>query len=86
MTERLPCGSCARRDECCQDTGKYAAIIFADIVAPLVAIGIDVDIVGKVDPVVKSPIRPERDLKCLRKLHPDERLVVHDGVAENGEG
>ena len=51
-----------------------AAIIFADIVTPLVGIGVGVDIVEKVGPVVDSPIRSKSDLECLRKLHPDEDL------------
>ena len=49
-----------------------AAIIFADIVTPLVGIGVDVKIVEKVGPVIDTPIRSIGDLDCLRPLHPAE--------------
>ena len=49
-----------------------AAIIFADIVTPLVGIGIDVKIVEKVGPVIDSPIRSMSDVESLRQLDPDQ--------------
>lgn len=49
-----------------------AAIIFADIVTPLVGVGIDLNIVENVGPVIDPPIRSRTDLKRLRKLNPDE--------------
>ena len=49
-----------------------AAIIFADIVTPLVGVGIDVKLVEKVGPVIDSPIRSMSDLEPLRQLDPEQ--------------
>ena len=49
-----------------------AAIIFADIVTPLVGVGVDVKIVEKVGPVIDAPIRLTSDLERLRPLNPCE--------------
>ena len=49
-----------------------AAIIFADIVTPLVGIGMDVQIVEKVGPVIDATVRSESDLERLRQLEPDQ--------------
>lgn len=49
-----------------------AAIIFADIVTPLVGVGVDVKIVEKVGPVIDLPIRSTGDLERLRPLDPDQ--------------
>ena len=49
-----------------------AAIIFADIVTPLVGVGVGVEIVEKVGPVIDRPIRTASDLERLRTLHPEE--------------
>ena len=49
-----------------------AAIIFADIVTPLVGVGIDVQLVEKVGPVIDPPIRSKSDLERLRPLDPGE--------------
>ncbi|MCY4583183.1 MAG: uroporphyrinogen decarboxylase [Chloroflexi bacterium] len=48
-----------------------AAIIFADIVTPLVGVGVDVELVEKVGPVIDPPIRSENDLERLRPLVPE---------------
>jgi uroporphyrinogen decarboxylase len=45
-----------------------AAIFFSDIVLPLKAIGVDLDIVPGVGPVVAKPIRTHADLEQLRPL------------------
>ena len=45
-----------------------AAILFSDIVVPLRAVGIDLDIVPGVGPVVAHPIRHAHDLTALRDL------------------
>ena len=55
-----------------QRFGVDAAIIFADIVTPLVGIGVDVKLVEKVGPVIGSPISSMSDLKRLRQLDPDQ--------------
>jgi uroporphyrinogen decarboxylase len=49
-----------------------AAIFFSDIVVPLAAIGVGVDIVPGVGPVVEKPIRRSTDLDVLRELVPSD--------------
>ncbi len=51
--------------------GVDAAIIFADIVTPLVGVGIDVQLVEKVGPVIDPPIRSGSDLDRIRPLEPE---------------
>ena len=53
--------------------GVDAAIFFSDIVVPLEAIGVDLDIVPGVGPVVAKPIRSRADLDRLPELTPDAR-------------
>jgi uroporphyrinogen decarboxylase len=48
--------------------GVDAAILFSDIVVPLVGIGVGIDIVAGVGPVVDKPIRSLADLDQLRPL------------------
>ena len=43
-----------------------AAILYSDIVVPLRAIGIDVDIKTGIGPVVATPVRTPADLERLR--------------------
>ncbi|WP_197704390.1 uroporphyrinogen decarboxylase [Jatrophihabitans sp. GAS493] len=57
-----------------------AAIFFSDIVVPLVAIGIDVDIVPGVGPVVAKPIRTLSDLEALRPIAGDDVPYVTQAV------
>jgi len=45
-----------------------AAILFSDIVVPLTAAGIDLDLVAGVGPVVAEPIRTRSDLERLRLI------------------
>ena len=49
-----------------------AAIFFSDIVVPLRAIGVDLDIVAGVGPVVPQPIRDARGVAQLRDLTADD--------------
>jgi len=60
--------------------GVDAAILFSDIVVPLVAIGVGIDIVGGVGPVIDKPIRTPSDLDVLRVLRPDDVTFVSDAV------
>ncbi len=46
--------------------GVDAAILFSDIVVPLAAVGVDLDIVPGTGPVVAEPIRTAADLERLR--------------------
>ncbi len=79
--------ACARPDMITEITlqpvrrhGVDAAIYFSDIVVPLKAIGIDLDIKPGVGPVVAEPIRTAADLKRLRELEPGDVPFVTEAV------
>ena len=57
-----------------------AAVYFSDIVVPLKAIGIDLDIKPGVGPVVADPIRTRADLAQLRDLKPDDVPYVTEAI------
>lgn len=57
-----------------------AAIYFSDIVVPLKAIGLDLDIRPGVGPVVAEPIRDDGGVKRLRELEPDDVSYVTEAV------
>jgi uroporphyrinogen decarboxylase len=60
--------------------GVDAAILFSDIVVPLKAIGVDLDIRPGVGPVIAAPIRSEQGLAQLRRLEPDDVGYVTEAV------
>jgi uroporphyrinogen decarboxylase len=60
--------------------GVDAAIFFSDIVVPLLATGIDLDIVPGVGPVVAEPIRTAADVDRLRPLDPGDVSYVTEAV------
>ncbi|WP_433500513.1 uroporphyrinogen decarboxylase [Sphaerimonospora sp. CA-214678] len=60
--------------------GTDAAIFFSDIVVPLKAIGVDVDIKPNVGPVMGSPVRDRAGVAALRPLEPDDVLYVTEAV------
>lgn len=60
--------------------GVDAAIYFSDIVVPLKAIGIGLDIKPGVGPVVERPIRTREDLARLRDLTPEDVSYVTEAV------
>ncbi len=60
--------------------GVDAAIFFSDIVVPLKAIGVDLDIVPGVGPVVAQPIREARDLDRLVDLTADQVPYITEAV------
>ncbi|MDX6315057.1 MAG: uroporphyrinogen decarboxylase [Streptomyces sp.] len=66
-----------------------AAVYYSDIVVPLKAIGLDLDIKPGVGPVVGQPIRTRADLTRLRPLEPDDVKYVTEAIgmltAELGE-
>ncbi|MFI0938095.1 uroporphyrinogen decarboxylase [Streptomyces sp. NPDC021020] len=66
-----------------------AAIYFSDIMVPLKAIGLDLDIKPGVGPVVADPFRSRQDLARLRDLEPSDVGYVTEAVgmltAELGE-
>jgi uroporphyrinogen decarboxylase len=61
--------------------GVDAAILFSDIVVPLRAVGVDVDIRPGVGPVVGRPVREERDVRALRDLQPSDVEFVAKAIA-----
>ncbi|MGA8988661.1 MAG: uroporphyrinogen decarboxylase [Aeromicrobium sp.] len=60
--------------------GVDAAIFFSDIVVPLKAIGVDLDIVPGVGPVVADPIRSANQLSQFRDIEPDDVTPITDAV------
>lgn len=60
--------------------GVDAAILFSDIVVPVAAAGIDLDIVAGTGPVVAEPIRSAPDLERLRPITPDDVDFVAESV------
>lgn len=69
--------------------GVDAAIFFSDIVVPLQAAGVDVEIVPGVGPVIASPVRSRADIDALPDLDaadiPDIAESVQRVTAELGE-
>jgi uroporphyrinogen decarboxylase len=61
--------------------GVDAAILFSDIVVPLAAVGVGVDIVSGVGPVVDKPIRTMSDVDRLRPLEPSEVPYLSQAVS-----
>jgi uroporphyrinogen decarboxylase len=57
-----------------------AAILFSDIVVPLRAVGVDVDIKPGIGPVVACPVRGAADLERLRPLIPDDVPYITEAV------
>jgi uroporphyrinogen decarboxylase len=45
-----------------------AAVLFSDIVVPLAAVGVDVDIKPGVGPVMGTPVRTAADVAAIRPL------------------
>ncbi|HEX2058671.1 MAG TPA: uroporphyrinogen decarboxylase [Actinomycetota bacterium] len=52
--------------------GVDAAILFSDIVVPLQAMGVDLEIAPGVGPVIDDPVRSAADVDRLRPLDPEE--------------
>ncbi|MBV8159673.1 MAG: uroporphyrinogen decarboxylase [Acidimicrobiia bacterium] len=60
--------------------GVDAAILFSDIVVPLKAVGVDVELKAGVGPVIAEPFRTVADLDRLRPLEPDDISYVAETV------
>ncbi|WP_104107863.1 uroporphyrinogen decarboxylase [Nocardioides sp. 616] len=60
--------------------GVDAAIFFSDIVLPLKAVGVDLDIVPGVGPVVASPVRTLQDVAAIPDLTPDHVGFITEAV------
>src|SRR5258708_7222464 len=61
--------------------GVDAAIVFSDIVVPLRAVGVGVEIRLGVGPVIEKPIRTESDVSVLRDLEPTDVSFVSQAIA-----
>jgi uroporphyrinogen decarboxylase len=80
LRERHPFFEVAHTPELCAEVTLQpvrrhdvdAAVMFADIMTPVLGMGIDVDLVEGVGPVVDQPIRTEVDVDRLRTPDPDE--------------
>jgi uroporphyrinogen decarboxylase len=79
--------SCSRPDLVVEITlqpvrryGVDAAILFSDIVVPLRAVGVGVDIKPGVGPVLDHSIRTRADLGVLRPLEPDDVPYIDQAV------
>ena len=55
--------------------GVDAAVMFADIMTPVVALGLEVDLVEGVGPVVAAPVRTAADVARLRPPDADEAFA-----------
>jgi uroporphyrinogen decarboxylase len=60
--------------------GVDAAVLYSDIVVPLVAAGVDLDIVPGTGPVIASPIRAAADLDRLRPITTADDPYVDEAV------
>src|ERR1700736_1542629 len=61
--------------------GVDAAILFSDIVVPLRASGIELDIVPDVGPVIEHPVRTIADVKAMKMLEPHQVAPIAQAVS-----
>jgi uroporphyrinogen decarboxylase len=62
--------------------GVDAAIFFSDIVLPLKAVGVDLDIKPGVGPVVAEPVRTLADVEAIPDLTPEHVPVITESVRQ----
>jgi uroporphyrinogen decarboxylase len=87
---------CQQPELCAQVTlqpvrahGVDAAVMFADIMLPVVGMGVDLDLVENVGPVIERPIANRADVERLRTPEPEESVpfileavrLVREGLA-----
>ncbi len=60
--------------------GVDAAVMFADIMTPVLAMGLDVELVEGVGPVVAEPVRTAADVERLRVPEPDAFAPLLDAI------
>src|SRR6266545_2168875 len=60
--------------------GVDAAILFSDIVVPLKAVGVDLDIVPGVGPVIADPVRAAAHVDAIPALHAEQVDFVAEAV------
>ncbi|KKC01503.1 uroporphyrinogen decarboxylase, partial [Mycobacterium nebraskense] len=85
QTDMLP--ACFDAELVCEITlqpvrrhGVDAAILFSDIVVPLLGAGVDLDIVAGVGPVIASPVRTAADIDAMKPLDEQRIQPVSDAV------
>jgi uroporphyrinogen decarboxylase len=69
--------------------GVDAAVMFADIMLPVLGMGVDVELVENVGPVIDDPVRTQSDVDALRVPDPSESVpfileavrLVREGLA-----
>jgi uroporphyrinogen decarboxylase len=61
--------------------GVDAAILFSDIVVPLRAAGVELDIVADVGPVIADPVRTAADIDALKPLDPQAIQPICQAVS-----
>jgi uroporphyrinogen decarboxylase len=79
---------CRRPELCAEVTmqpvrrlGVDAAVMFADIMLPLIGIGVGVELVDGVGPVMSHPVASQGDLDVLRPIEPEQDVpFVMDAV------
>jgi uroporphyrinogen decarboxylase len=82
IRERSSLFDVCRRPELCAEVtlqpvrahGADAAVMFADIMLPVVGMGIEVELVESVGPVIDRPIRHSADVERLRVPQPEESV------------
>ncbi|NES12927.1 MULTISPECIES: uroporphyrinogen decarboxylase [Micromonospora] len=62
--------------------GVDAAILFSDIVVPVAAAGVDLDIVAGTGPVVAEPVRTAEDVERIRPISRDDVSYVDEAVRQ----
>src|SRR6201999_1889617 len=62
--------------------GVDAAILFSDIVVPLRASGIELEIVPDVGPVIEHPVRSIADVKAMKALEPQQVAPIAQAVTQ----
>jgi uroporphyrinogen decarboxylase len=55
--------------------GVDAAVVFADIMTPVLGMGVELDLVEGVGPVIEAPIRSAADIQRLRVPEPDDAFA-----------
>ena len=60
--------------------GVDAAILYSDIMLPLKAAGVDLEIISGRGPVIARPVRTHGDLEQLRPLNPEALWYVTEAV------
>src|SRR3712207_1177607 len=82
IRERFGLFDVCRRPELCAEVtlqpvrahGGDAAVMFADIMLPVIGMGVDVDLVENVGPVIERPVAALGDVERLRVPDPDDAV------------